>query len=101
MTASIKNQTVQAHPAKTSLTHRNWIIWMMVSLLFRHTIKFNNYVAKSLFLESRRNHRLNQNRISAMKCRQKKKQQFSELLNKKEELEANNLELKEKVSQSY
>mmetsp|Transcript_20782 Transcript_20782/g.18409 ORF Transcript_20782/g.18409 Transcript_20782/m.18409 type:complete len:219 (+) Transcript_20782:27-683(+) len=44
----------------------------------------------------RRNHRLNQNRISAMKCRQKKKQQFQELLYKKESLEKNNLELQEK-----
>ena len=51
-----------------------------------------------LSLESRRNHRLNQNRISAMKCRQKKKQQFNELLDKKESLETNNLELKEKVN---
>lgn len=51
-----------------------------------------------LNIETRRNHRLNQNRISAMKCRQKKKQQFMELQDKKDALEASNLELKEKVS---
>ncbi|CAI2377111.1 unnamed protein product [Moneuplotes crassus] len=46
--------------------------------------------------EARKNHRLNQNRISAMKCRQKKKQQFKELMEKKETLEKDNLEMTEK-----
>ena len=50
------------------------------------------------FIDSKRNHRLNQNRISAMKCRQKKKKQFTELMEKKDALEANNIKLKEKVS---